>query len=47
MKEYLKKAGYTAPRIEAAIFMAENGYAASVTTQPVKSFTLGVGKGGL
>ena len=47
MKEYLKKTGYTAPRIEAASFMAENGYASSVAAQPVKSFTLGVGKGGL
>lgn len=47
MKEYSKKAGYEAPKIEATGFMAENGYAASATPQPVKSFTLGVGKGGL
>ena len=41
-----KKRGYEAPRIEAASFVTENGYAASAP-QPVKSFTIGVGSGSL
>ena len=45
-KEINRKAGYEAPRIEAASFMTEQGYAASAP-QPVKSFTIGVGSGSL
>ena len=44
--EISKKAGYEAPRIEAAGFVTENGYAASGTTQ-VNGLKLGVGSGSL
>ena len=44
--EINRKTGYEAPRIEAASFMTEQGYAASAP-QPVKSFTIGVGSGSL
>ena len=44
--EISKKTGYEAPRIEAAGFVTENGYAASGTTQ-VNSLNLNVGAGQL